>query len=32
MPDYAVPEGVHLEYSPGIREIANLPLVFGAAS
>ncbi len=26
--DYTVKEGAHLEYSPGIREIASFPLVF----
>jgi cytochrome P450 len=29
--DYSVAEGAHLEYSPGIREIAKFPLVFEAA-
>ncbi|WP_334141579.1 cytochrome P450 [Rhabdothermincola sp.] len=28
IPDYAVAEGAELYYSPGIREIASLPLVF----
>jgi len=28
IPDYTVAEGAHLEYSPGIREIVSLPLVF----
>jgi cytochrome P450 len=30
VPDYRVAEGVELAYSPGIREIAELPLVFEA--
>jgi cytochrome P450 len=28
IPDYAVADGAELEYSPGIREIRELPLVF----
>lgn len=28
IPDYVVPDGTELYYSPGIREIAELPLVF----
>ncbi|HVN51244.1 MAG TPA: cytochrome P450 [Acidimicrobiales bacterium] len=28
LPDYHVPEGAELRYSPGIREIAELPLEF----
>jgi len=30
LPDFAVPEGVDLHYSPGIREIEHLPLTFTA--
>lgn len=35
IPEYSIAEGAQLDYSPGIREIANLPLVFapgGAAT
>ena len=28
LPDYRVPDGAELRYSPGIREIAELPLEF----
>jgi cytochrome P450 len=28
LPDYRVPDGASLDYSPGIREIAHLPLEF----
>ena len=28
IPDYAVPEGTELLFSPGIREVAHLPLTF----
>jgi cytochrome P450 len=28
LPDYHVPDGADLRYSPGIREIAELPLEF----
>jgi cytochrome P450 len=31
IPEYHVAEGVALAYSPGIREIAELPLVFAPA-
>lgn len=31
IPEYAVPDGAELVYSPGIREIAELPLVFEPA-
>lgn len=30
IPDYTVRDGATLDYSPGIREIANLPLIFTA--
>ena len=30
IPDYRVPDGAELNYSPGIREIEHLPLTFGA--
>lgn len=32
LPDFTVPDGTELNYSPGIREIEHLPLVFTAAS
>jgi len=28
IPEYRVPEGVELDYSPGLRQIADLPLVW----
>jgi cytochrome P450 len=31
IPEYSVPDGVELAYSPGIREIAQFPLEFRAA-
>jgi len=31
IPEYSVPDGVELAYSPGIREIAEFPLEFRAA-
>ncbi|MCZ7525437.1 MAG: cytochrome P450 [Acidimicrobiia bacterium] len=31
IPDYRVKDGVELDYSPGIREVAHLPLVFEAS-
>jgi len=30
IPDYRLVDGAQLDYSPGIREIASLPLTFGA--
>ncbi len=29
IPDYSIPEGVEVHYSPGIRQADRLPLVFG---
>lgn len=31
IPDYHIPAGTELSYSPGLRQIAQLPLVFAAA-
>jgi hypothetical protein len=31
IPEYSVPDGVELVYSPAIREIAEFPLTFRAA-
>lgn len=31
IPDYHIPPGTELSYSPGLRQIAQLPLVFSAA-
>jgi hypothetical protein len=31
VPQYSIPDGTEIHYSPGIRQADHLPLVFGAA-